>query len=150
MFNNSKNIYLFWSYDQNAHQVNLFKKVNSLSIKHLDYNFYLINNQFNEGSKKNKINEVQRRVWFMYQTMMWVNLKSSIESTRSTFLKPHNCQSVAVKSTTMWSDFVFSASWWKLELINLKNTSIVLENFKLIFLKRTSIEHLFLDESTIN
>ena len=41
--NNSKNVYLFWSYDQNAHQVNLFKKVNSLSIKHLDYNFYLIN-----------------------------------------------------------------------------------------------------------
>tara|TARA_X000000368_G_scaffold82469_1_gene62351 strand:+ start:6536 stop:7882 length:1347 start_codon:yes stop_codon:yes gene_type:complete len=41
--NNSKNVYLFWSYDQNAHQVNLFKKVNSLSIKHLDFNFYLIN-----------------------------------------------------------------------------------------------------------
>ena len=31
--NNSKNVYLFWSYDQNAHQVNLFKKVNSLSIQ---------------------------------------------------------------------------------------------------------------------
>ena len=41
--NNSKNVYLFWSYYQNAHQVNLFKKVNSLSIKHIDYNFYLIN-----------------------------------------------------------------------------------------------------------
>jgi len=41
--NNFKNVYLFWSYDQNAHQVNLFKKVNLLSNKHLDFNFYLIN-----------------------------------------------------------------------------------------------------------
>ena len=40
---NSKNIFTFWSYDQNAHQVNLFNKIQLYSKDNLDYNFYLIN-----------------------------------------------------------------------------------------------------------
>ena len=48
--------------------------------------------------------------------------------------------SVVVKSTTMWSDFVFSAAWWKLELLNLENTSNLLESNKQtqIFLSATT------------
>ncbi|MDB4050542.1 hypothetical protein N9454_04605 [Flavobacteriaceae bacterium] len=40
---NNKNIFVFWSYDQNAHQVNLFNRVNLLSAKHSNYHFNLIN-----------------------------------------------------------------------------------------------------------
>ena len=40
---NNKNIFVFWSYDQNAHQVNLFSKINIFSDKYSNYYFNLIN-----------------------------------------------------------------------------------------------------------
>ena len=51
---NKKNIIVFWSYDQNAHQVNLFNKVNLLSMKYFNYHFNLIN--INDDSFKWKNN----------------------------------------------------------------------------------------------
>jgi len=54
---NNNNVILFWSYDQNSHQVNLFNKVNSLSIKHTNYHFNLINiNDDNLKWKNNYLN----------------------------------------------------------------------------------------------
>jgi len=51
---NNKNIYVFWSYDQNAHQVNLFSKINIFSDKYSNYYFNLIN--INKDSLKWKNN----------------------------------------------------------------------------------------------
>ena len=54
---NKKNIFVFWSYDQNAHQVNLFNKVNLLSTKYSNYHFNLINiNDDNLKWKNNYLN----------------------------------------------------------------------------------------------
>ena len=50
---NKKNIIVFWSYDQNAHQVNLFNKVNLLSMKYFNYHFNLININDNSFKWKN-------------------------------------------------------------------------------------------------
>ena len=51
---NNKNIFVFWSYDQNAHQVNLFSKINIFSDKYSNYYFNLIN--INKDSLKWKNN----------------------------------------------------------------------------------------------
>ena len=51
---NNKNIYVFWSYDQNAHQVKLFSKINIFSDKYSNYYFNLIN--INKDSLKWKNN----------------------------------------------------------------------------------------------
>ena len=51
---NNKNIFVFWSYDQNAHQVNLFSKINIFSDKYSNYYFNLIN--INKDSVKWKNN----------------------------------------------------------------------------------------------
>lgn len=51
---NNKNIYVFWSYYQNAHQVNLFSKINIFSDKYSNYYFNLIN--INKDSLKWKNN----------------------------------------------------------------------------------------------
>ena len=57
-----KNIFVFWSYDQNAHQVNLFNKVNLLSAKHSNYNFNLINiNDENIKWKNNYLNKFNNK-----------------------------------------------------------------------------------------
>ena len=59
---NNKNIFVFWSYDQNAHQVNLFNKVNLLSAKHSNYNFNLINiNDENIKWKNNYLNKFKNK-----------------------------------------------------------------------------------------
>lgn len=51
---NNKNIYVFWSYYQNAHQVNLFSKINIFSDKYSNYYYNLIN--INKDSLKWKNN----------------------------------------------------------------------------------------------
>lgn len=85
---NSKNVFLFWSYDQNSHQLNLFNKVNKLSKKHLDFNFYLINinEDFNqwilniskENSGSNVINMKSENFKNMSKKMVLTNLNKVI------------------------------------------------------------------------
>ena len=54
---NNNNVFVFWSYDQNAHQVNLFNKMNLLINKFPNYYFNLINiNDDNIKWKNNLIN----------------------------------------------------------------------------------------------
>ena len=85
---NSKNVFLFWSYDQNSHQINLFNKVYQFSKNHLDFNFYMINinDDFNEWvfniseyeSKSNIINMKAENFQTMSKKMVLNNLNKVI------------------------------------------------------------------------
>ncbi len=72
---NSKNIFTFWSYDQNAHQLNLFNKIQLYAKDNLDYNFYLINiNKDFDKWKFNILNQFPQQNIKNYQTMNFENM----------------------------------------------------------------------------
>ena len=72
---NSKNIFTFWSYDQNSHQVNLFNKIQLYAKDNLDYNFYLINiNKDFDKWKFNIINQFPQQNIKNYKTMNFENM----------------------------------------------------------------------------
>ena len=85
---NSKNVFLFWSYDQNSHQINLFNKVYQFSKNYLDFNFYMINinDDFNKWvfniseyeSKSNIINMKAENFQTMSKKMVLNNLNKVI------------------------------------------------------------------------
>lgn len=76
---NSKNIFTFWSYDQNAHQVNLFNKIQLYSKDNLDYNFYLINiNKDFDKWKFNIINQFPQQNIKNYKTMNFENMSKKM------------------------------------------------------------------------
>jgi hypothetical protein len=76
---NSKNIFTFWSYDQNAHQVNLFNKIQLYSKDNLDYNFYLINiNKDFDKWKFNIINQFTQQNIKNYKTMNFENMSKKM------------------------------------------------------------------------
>ena len=54
-------IFVFWSYEQNSHQIGLFKRINRILDYNKNYDFHAININTDNGKWKNIINKYKNR-----------------------------------------------------------------------------------------
>lgn len=61
LYSNKPIIYVFWSYEQNSHQLSLFNRIFNILNKNNNYNFFSININSDESKWKESLKKIRKR-----------------------------------------------------------------------------------------